>query len=172
MRKAFTYRIYLTNGQRRLLERQLEEGRWVSNETLAMRKNAWEQNQRTVNWYETNRALPLLKDTRPSLKLVHRQVLQNVTERVELAFTAFFRRGKAGESKVWLPAPTVICQQYAPTIRRLFSTPAAPPVGPKVSYTATPASTPTPTKHAHGTPMPTRETSESCAQFPSHTPTA
>lgn len=29
MRKAFKYRIYLTNGQRRILEQQLEECRWV-----------------------------------------------------------------------------------------------------------------------------------------------
>lgn len=47
--------------------------------------------------------MPLLKDTRPSLKLVHSQVLQNVTERVELAFKAFFRRLKAGEREVGYP---------------------------------------------------------------------
>jgi len=29
MRKAFKYRIFLTNGQRRILEQQLEESRWV-----------------------------------------------------------------------------------------------------------------------------------------------
>jgi len=103
MRKAFKYRIYLTNGQRRILERQLEACRYLYNETLASRKNAWEQEQRTVDWYETKRALPLLKDMRPSLKLVHSQVLQNVTERVELAFKAFFRRVKAGEPEVGYP---------------------------------------------------------------------
>jgi transposase len=103
MPKAFKYRIYLANGQRRILEQQLEECRWLYNETLATRKNAWQQEQRTVDWYETKRALPLLKDTRPSLKLVHSQVLQNVTERVELAFKAFFRRLKAGEAEVGYP---------------------------------------------------------------------
>ena len=103
MRTAFKYRIYLTNGQRRILELQLEECRWLYNETLATRKNAWEQEQRNVDWYETKRALPLLKAVRPSLKLVHSQVLQNVTERVELAFNAFFRRVKAGEPEVGYP---------------------------------------------------------------------
>jgi len=43
MRKAFKYRIYLTNGQRRILERQLEECRWAYNETLAARKRAYEE---------------------------------------------------------------------------------------------------------------------------------
>lgn len=103
MRKAFKYRIYLTNGQRRILERQLEECRWVYNATLATRKNAWEQEQQSADWYETKRALPRLKDVRPSLKLVHSQVLQNVTERVEWAFKAFFRRVKAGEADVGYP---------------------------------------------------------------------
>ena len=36
--KAFKYRIYLTNGQRRILEQQLEECRWVYNQTLAARR--------------------------------------------------------------------------------------------------------------------------------------
>jgi putative transposase len=103
MRKAFKYRIYLTNGQRRILEQQLEECRWLYNETLATRKNAWEQEQRHVDWYETKRALPLLKEARPSLKLVHSQVLQNVTERVELAFKTFFRRLKEGASEPGFP---------------------------------------------------------------------
>jgi putative transposase len=96
MRKAYKYRIYLTNGQRRILEQQLEECRWVYNETLAYRKRAHEEEQRTANWYETKRKLPDWKKVRPSLKLVHSQVLQNVTQRVDLAFQAFFRRVKAG----------------------------------------------------------------------------
>ncbi|MCG8347166.1 MAG: transposase [Chloroflexales bacterium] len=86
-----------------MLEQQLEACRWVYNDTLATRKNAWEQEQRSVDWYETKRALPLLKELRSSLKLVHSQVLQNVTERVDLAFKAFFRRVKAGEEEVGSP---------------------------------------------------------------------
>ncbi|MCG8352669.1 MAG: transposase, partial [Chloroflexales bacterium] len=103
MRKAYKYRIYLTHGQRRIVERQLEACRWLYNETLATRKNAWEQEQRSVDWCETKRALPLLKDVRPSLKRVHSHVLQNVTERVELAFKAFFRRVKKGAEQVGFP---------------------------------------------------------------------
>jgi putative transposase len=95
MRKAFKYRIYLTNGQRRILEQQLEECRWVYNQTLAARRNAYEQGI-SLSWYETKAMLPQWKETRPSLKLVHSQVLQNVTQRVDLAFQAFFRRVKAG----------------------------------------------------------------------------
>ena len=95
MRKAYKYRIYLTNGQKRILNQQLEECRFVYNQTLATRRDAYEQGV-SLSWNETKALLPHWKQTRPSLKLVHSQVLQNVTQRVDLAFQAFFRRVKEG----------------------------------------------------------------------------
>lgn len=97
MPKAFKYRISPTRGQQRILEQMLEACRWLYNDTLAYRKDAWEQEQRTADWYETKRRIPLLKVGRPSLKNVHSQVLQNITERVVRAFKAFFRRVKVGD---------------------------------------------------------------------------
>jgi putative transposase len=95
MRKAYHYRIYLTNGQTRILNTTLEECRWVYNQTLAARRDAFSQGV-SLSWYETKAMLPSWKEARPSLKLVHSQVLQNVTQRVDLAFQAFFRRVKEG----------------------------------------------------------------------------
>jgi putative transposase len=95
MRKAYKYRIYLTNGQRRILNQQLEECRWVYNQMLAARCDAFSEGV-LLSWYETKAMLPSWKETRPSLKLVYSQVLQNVTQRVDLAFQAFFRRVKEG----------------------------------------------------------------------------
>jgi len=68
-----------------------------------MRKDAWEQERRNVSYYDTKRMIPIWKAEIPSLLDVHSQVLQNVTERVELAFQAFFRRVKAGEEEVGYP---------------------------------------------------------------------
>lgn len=95
--KCFKYRIYPTKAQETLLNNCLEECRWLYNHTLATRKDAWEQEQRSVNWYQTKAAIPTLKMERPSLSNVHSQVLQDVTMRVDLAYKAFFRRIKAGE---------------------------------------------------------------------------
>ena len=103
MRKAFKFRIWPTSRQETLLNHQLEECRWLYNHTLAMRKDAWEQDKCHVSYYETKRQIPILKAERPSLKEVHSQVLQNVTERVERAFQAYFRRVKAGEQEVGYP---------------------------------------------------------------------
>jgi len=75
----------------------LEECRWLFNHFLAERKNAWEQEQKSLSLYEQQASLPTLKKQRPSLASVHSQVLQNVAVRIDLAFKAFFRRVKAGE---------------------------------------------------------------------------
>ncbi len=89
--------MYPTKKQQKALASTLEECRWLYNNTLAYRKETWEHEQRNVSYYELKARLPLLKVQRPSLTSVHSQVLQNVTERVELAMQAFFRRAKAGE---------------------------------------------------------------------------
>jgi putative transposase len=102
-RKSFKYRIYLTNGQRRILEQQLEACRWVYNETLAARKRAYEERGLSLRLYDTQAMLPVWKLTRPELKLVHSQVLQNISVRVDLAFQAFFRRVKEGAAEVGFP---------------------------------------------------------------------
>ena len=75
----------------------LELCRWVYNETLAIRKNAWEQERKSLSLYDTNKLLTVWKQEHLELKGVFSQVLQNVQERVDLAFKAFFRRVKAGE---------------------------------------------------------------------------
>ena len=54
MQKAFQYRIYLTHGQRRILEQQLEAYRWVYNETLAERKRAYQERGEHVRLYDTH----------------------------------------------------------------------------------------------------------------------
>jgi len=95
--KAYRYRLFPTKSQVSQMEQTLEICRWVYNETLAMRKNAWEQEQRHISYYESKRQIPLWKKERPELSTVYSQVLQNVTLRVDLAFKAFFRRLKSGE---------------------------------------------------------------------------
>ncbi|GIW16804.1 MAG: transposase [Tepidiforma sp.] len=97
MRKAYKYRLYPTKGQIRILNRMLEATRWVYNEALATRKRAWEERHESLGLYDTHSLLPRWKAERPSLKIVHSQVLQNACVRVDLAFKAFFRRVKAGE---------------------------------------------------------------------------
>ena len=97
MRKTFQYRLYPTKQQIRLLDSQLEECRWLYNRFLDERKQAWEERQEGIPLYDQQAELPALKVERPSLKVVHSQVAQNVAVRLDLAMQAFFRRVTDGE---------------------------------------------------------------------------
>ena len=98
MRKTMKYRLYPTRHQQQLLDDTLDTCRQVYNQTLAHRKEAWEQRQETLSLYETNTMLTQWKHEHPALSQVHSQVLQNAQERVDLAYKAFFRRIKAGDT--------------------------------------------------------------------------
>jgi putative transposase len=97
MRKTFKYRLYPTKLQITKMNNILELTRWVYNETLALRKNAWESEKKSISLYETSSELTKWKSTKPELNDVFSQVLQNAQLRVDLAFKAFWRRCKAGE---------------------------------------------------------------------------
>jgi putative transposase len=97
MLKAFKYRLYPTKAQRSKMNRTLELCRWTYNETLAYRKALYESESKSSSKYATNALLPAWKVDKPELREVFSQTLQNVQERVDLAFKAFFKRVKAGE---------------------------------------------------------------------------
>lgn len=97
MRQTFKYRIFPTKAQRTSLNETLENCRIVYNDTLALRKTSWENEKKSISLYDSNKLLTTWKAEKPSLMNVHSQVLQNVQERVDLAFQAFFRRVKSGE---------------------------------------------------------------------------
>jgi len=97
MLKAYKFRIYPTKSQKTGMERTLDLCRWTYNQTLAYRKNAYEQEGKSISKYETHNLLPTWKEEKPELNEVFSQTLQNVQERVDLGLKAFFRRVKAGE---------------------------------------------------------------------------
>ncbi len=96
-RKSFQFRLRLTKKQAKALQGQLDECRWLYNELLEQRILSREELDLSLSKYQQNMFLPLLKEERPSLAQVHSQILQNVTDRLDKAFQAFFRRSKAGE---------------------------------------------------------------------------
>jgi putative transposase len=98
MRKTLTYRLYSTKEQRRLLEQQLEECRWLYNRLLEARQRAWEERQESLRLSDQQGMPPVLKAERPTRTRVQSQVLQHVAVRIDLAFQACFRRCTAGET--------------------------------------------------------------------------
>ncbi|MCJ7445874.1 MAG: transposase, partial [Methanotrichaceae archaeon] len=80
------------------MNQSLELCRQVYNDTLALRKDIWEKENKTITLYDTNSILVSWKAKRPDLSQVYSQVLQQVQVRADLAFKAFLRRVKAGEN--------------------------------------------------------------------------
>ena len=103
MKKTFKYRIQPSKKQVAILNKTLDECRWLYNHFLEQRKNAWEKDQQSVSCFDQCNTLKALKKERPSLQIVHSQVLQNVAHRVDFAFNGFFRRVKNGEKKPGYP---------------------------------------------------------------------
>jgi len=98
MRKTFKYRLYPSKTQITKLNNILEQTRWVYNETLALKKNAWETEKKSISLYDSNKELTKWKAVKSELKGVFSQVLQNAQLRVDLAFKAYFRRCKTKEN--------------------------------------------------------------------------
>lgn len=97
VRKSFQFRLRPTKAQAKLLQAQLDQCRWLYNELLFQRKIAHEELDISLSKYQQLMFLPMLKEERPALKIVHSQVLQNIVDRLDKSFQAFFRRCKAGE---------------------------------------------------------------------------
>jgi putative transposase len=96
--KVYKFRIYPTKAQETVLEQTLETCRRVYNKTLALRKDIYEKEHRSISLFETHKLLTQWKKEDPIyLKQVNSQVLQNVQYRVDLAFKSFFRRVKQGK---------------------------------------------------------------------------
>jgi len=103
MKKNYKFRLYPTKKQERELLVTLEECRFVYNKILETRIKAYETENKTLNKYATNNLIKEWKSERESLGNVHSQVVQNVSERVDLAFKAFFRRCKVKGEKAGFP---------------------------------------------------------------------
>ncbi|MCL4486352.1 MAG: helix-turn-helix domain-containing protein, partial [Nitrospirae bacterium] len=59
------------HNQERILNRQLEECRWLYNHFLEQRRDSWKQDGVSLSLYDQIKTLPSLKNERPSLGTVY-----------------------------------------------------------------------------------------------------
>jgi putative transposase len=98
VRKTFKYKLKPTTEQEQMLDRALMLCRHIYNAAVAERREAWQKCDVSVGYYQQKAELPGIKTEMPEFCEVHSQVLQDVVQRVDRAFQAFFRRVKAGET--------------------------------------------------------------------------
>jgi len=95
--KNYKFRIYPTKKQETQLKETLRVCSVVWNKCLEHEKNLYETEGKYANCFALNTLLVSMKKEIPAVAGIHSQVLQNIAERVDLAYKAFFRRVKAGE---------------------------------------------------------------------------
>ena len=103
MVRNFKYRLRPTKKQEKILLAHIEECRLLYNQLVCARVQAWEKDSISLSRFEQQATLPKMKQQRLSFSAVHSQVLQQVCQRVDLAFKAFFRRVKQKGEKAGFP---------------------------------------------------------------------
>ena len=98
LHKAFCFRLYPTRAQKTALNATLDTLRLVYNNLLNERKFLYETTGKSISQYSQEKHFAGWRRDFPELAEVHSHLLQNVALRVNLAFTAFFRRVKNGET--------------------------------------------------------------------------
>ena len=94
MVKSFKYRLRPTKKQEQILLTHIDECRILYNQLLCARIQAWKNENKSLSQYDQTKTIPLLKQQHAAFKHVYSQVLQQVSQRVDLAFKGFFRRLK------------------------------------------------------------------------------
>ena len=94
--KAYQFRIYPDTAQKALLSKTFGSVRYVYNHYLAMRKEAYELDKRSVSYRETANDLVHLKKEKPFLKEVDSIALQQSLRHLDTAFQNFFRNAQTG----------------------------------------------------------------------------
>lgn len=97
MRRAYKFRLYPNVHQLRELGIMLETHRRLYNACLAQRKDVWEEGKRSVKYTEQSSWYKTERDANPYFARLNFSSAQATMRRLDKAFTAFFRRVKAGE---------------------------------------------------------------------------
>ena len=97
MEYAYKFRIYPNAVQTQQIKKTFGCCRYVWNHYLAKRKEVYEQENKTFNYYDCSRDMTDLKKSLEWLREVDTTALQSSLRDLDTAFQNFFRRVKRGE---------------------------------------------------------------------------
>lgn len=98
LRRAFKYRLYPSKQQEAVLGTLLATARHLYNDALEQRRDAWKSHKVSINYYDQAAQLAEARSEFEELRALPAQAGQNVLHRLQVAFDAFFRRLKRGET--------------------------------------------------------------------------
>ncbi|CQR27601.1 conserved hypothetical protein [Thiomonas arsenitoxydans] len=97
-RRKVTFKLYPNAAQSARLEAWTRLHCELYNAALEERIDAWRKAKKSISYYEQQNALPAIKADRPEFVELGSHALQQTLRRLDLAFAAFFRRVKAGQT--------------------------------------------------------------------------
>ena len=97
MEYSYKFRIYPSATQAQQIQRTFGCCRFVWNYYLAMRKEIYEQDGKTMNYYDCSKDMTQLKTNLTWLKEVDATALQSSLQNLDTAYQNFFRRVKQGQ---------------------------------------------------------------------------
>ncbi len=96
MRKAFRYRLYLSDTQAAVAQAQLDIARELYNACLEERRACYKTTGKSLTYYDQANQLKEIRQIRPDVATANYSMLQAVCRRAHRAFETFYRRRKAG----------------------------------------------------------------------------
>ena len=97
-RRKATLKLYPNAAQLARLEDWTRLHCELYNAALEERIDAWRKARKSISYYDQQNVLPQIKADRPEFVELGSHALQQTLRRLDLAFTAFFRRVKAGQT--------------------------------------------------------------------------
>lgn len=97
-RRKVTYKLYPNKKCLEQLEAWARLHCELYNAALEERIDCYRKTRRSISYYEQQNALPEIKLDRPELVALGSHALQQTLRKLDLAFAAFFRRVKAGQT--------------------------------------------------------------------------
>lgn len=98
MWRSYKFRCYPTKAQEHLFSKITEDCRQLYNDALQDRRDGWKYQKRNVSRFDQYNGLPEILDDDSKLRArIYRTVFDDVLDRVDRAFRAFFKRCKHGE---------------------------------------------------------------------------
>lgn len=97
-RRKVTFKLYPNAAQKERLEAWTRLHCELYNGALQERIEAYRKAGKSINWYDQKKYVPLLRYDRPEFVPLGSHALEQTLKRLDLAFQAFFRRVKAGQT--------------------------------------------------------------------------
>ena len=128
MLRTYTRKAYLTRQAHANLDDFLNQARYLYNESLAERRDAWEEEKRSVTYLQQQTKLTKRRED-PQWSRFSVRMQRSILRRLDRAYQSFFKRGGYPRFKSWRngihsfedPTPAKVKRYRSDSVQRRFA---------------------------------------------------